>query len=173
MKGFDTHLLRLQPPSPPSLSNGFLPQRQSVNNLKVPNFRPRSPSMLKVFSSSTASRAHHHLSPAIRPGASSVESPFFKALSHLTGLNRRSTSLGGRRVFFCSDNASDAAAAAAAEAEAKAAESDSDGADAKSSSAIVPTNPRPEDCLTVSSNCIQTQLNLYKGCSFMDGWLFN
>ncbi|CAN7004119.1 unnamed protein product [Brassica oleracea var. botrytis] len=152
MKGFETHLLRLQPPSPSSLSNGFLPQRQGVNNLKVPTFRPRSPSspsMLKLFSSSTASRAHHHLSPAIRPGASSVDSPFFKALSHLTGLNRRSTSLGGRRVFFCSDNASDAAAAAAAEAEAKAAESDSDGADAKSSSAIVPTNPRPEDCLTV------------------------
>ncbi|CAN7125490.1 unnamed protein product [Brassica rapa subsp. narinosa] len=153
MKGFETHLLRLQPSSPPpSLSNGFLPQRQGVTNLKVPNFRlrsPSSPSMLKLFSSSTASRAHHHLSPAIRPGASSVESPFFKALSHLTGLNRRSTSLGGRRVFFCSDNASDAAAAAAAEAEAKAAESDSDGADAKSSSAIVPTNPRPEDCLTV------------------------
>ncbi|KAF3535177.1 hypothetical protein F2Q69_00024929 [Brassica cretica] len=150
MKGFETHLLRLQPPSPSpsSLSNGFLPQREGVNNLKVPTFRPRSPSspsMLKLFSSSTASRAHHHLSPAIRPGASSVDSPFFKALSHLTGLNRRSTSLGGRRVFFCSDNASDAAA----EAEAKAAESDSDGADAKSSSAIVPTNPRPEDCLTV------------------------
>ncbi|CAF1920919.1 lon protease homolog 1, mitochondrial [Brassica napus] len=149
MKGFDpTHHLRLQPSSPSSLSNGFLPQRQGVNNLKSVNFRPRSPSMLKLFSSSTVSRAHH-LTPAIRPGASSVESPLFKALSHLTGLNRRSTSLGGRRVFFCSDNASDVAAAAAAEAEAKAAESDSDGADSKSSSAIVPTNPRPEDCLTV------------------------
>lgn len=159
MKGFETHLLPLLQPPPssfsPELSNGYLPQRQGVNNLKSANFHPRSsPSMLKLFSSSAASRAHH-LTPAIRTGASSVESPLLKALSHFTGLNRRSNSLGGggRRVFFCSDNASDAAAA---EAEAKAAESDSDGSESKSSSAIVPTNPRPEDCLTVSTfNCIK------------------
>ncbi|ESQ32202.1 hypothetical protein EUTSA_v10003617mg [Eutrema salsugineum] len=103
--------------------------------------------MLKLFSS-TGSRAHH-LTPAIRVGSRSVDSPLFKALSQLTGLNRRSTSLG-HRAFFCSeptDAASDSEAAA--EAEAKAAESDSDGSDSKSSSAIVPTNPRPEDCLTV------------------------
>ncbi|CAA7017160.1 unnamed protein product [Microthlaspi erraticum] len=150
MKGFDTNL-RLQASSSPPLefSNGFLPKRQGVINLNFRNCYPRSSShtMLKLFSS-TASRAHH-LTPAIRAGSRSVESPLFKALSQLTGLNRRSTSLG-QRVFFCSeptDGAPDAEAAA--EAEAKAAESDSEGADSKSSSAIVPTNPRPEDCLTV------------------------
>ncbi|KAF8105449.1 hypothetical protein N665_0157s0037 [Sinapis alba] len=142
MKGFDTNL-RLQ--ASPRLLNGFLPKR--LSNL---NFRSSSSSsssaMLKLFSSS-ASRVHH-LTPAIRAGPRSVDSPLFKALSQLTGLNRRSTSLG-HRVFFCSDSASDAEAAAAAEAEAKVAESDAEGSDSKSSSEIVPTNPRPEDCLTV------------------------
>ncbi|EOA19716.1 hypothetical protein CARUB_v10003733mg [Capsella rubella] len=99
--------------------------------------------MLKLFTSS-ASRVHH-LTPAIRVGSSSVESPLFKALSQLTGWNRRSASLG-QRVFFCSEPTD---GEAAAEAEAKAVESDSEGSDSKSSSAIVPTNPRPEDCLTV------------------------
>ncbi|CAN8255782.1 unnamed protein product [Cochlearia groenlandica] len=101
--------------------------------------------MLKLFSSS-ASRAHR-LTPAIRVGSGPVESPLFKALSQLTGLNRRSASLG-QRVFFCTDptDVASVADAAADEAEAKAAESDSD---SKSSSAIVATNPRPEDCLTV------------------------
>ncbi|KAJ4900645.1 Lon protease-like protein 1 [Raphanus sativus] len=144
MKGFDTNL-RLQP----QLSNGFLPNRLSIvvsNNL---NFRSysSSPAMLKLFSPSSASRIHH-LTPSIRAAAGpprSVDSPLFKALSQLTGLNRRSSSLG-HRVFFCSDSASDAEAAAAEAAEAKAAEYDAEGAD---SSAIVSTNPRPEDCLTV------------------------
>ncbi|CAH8374107.1 unnamed protein product [Eruca vesicaria subsp. sativa] len=140
MKGFDTNL-RLQPS--PQLSNAFLPKKLTLTN---PNFRSSSsPPMLKLFSSS-ASRAHHHLTPAIRPGTRSVDSPLFKALSQFTGLNRRSSSLG-HRVFFCSDSASDAEAVA--EAEAKVAEAESEGSDSKSSSAIVSTNPRPEDCLTV------------------------
>lgn len=147
MKGFDTNL-RLQPS--PQLTNGFLPKRLSVEVTNNLDFRSSSssPSMLKLFSSS-ASRVHH-LTPAIRAGAGprSVESPLLKALSQLTGLNRRSNSLG-HRVFFCSDSASDAESAA--EAEAKVAESDAEGSDSKSSSAIVSTNPRPEDCLTVSS----------------------
>ncbi|CAH2044504.1 unnamed protein product [Thlaspi arvense] len=151
MKGFDTTNLRLQASSlSPEFFNGFLPKSQAgVNNLNFRNCHHRSSSaaMLKLFSS-TASRVHH-LTPAIRVGSRSVESPLFKALSQLTGLNRRSTSLG-HRVFFCSeptDGASDSEAAA--EVEAKAAGSDSEGSDSKSSSAIVPTNPRPEDCLTV------------------------
>lgn len=174
MKGFDTNL-RLQP----QLSNGFLPNRLSIvvsNNL---NFRSysSSPAMLKLFSPSSASRIHH-LTPSIRAAAGpprSVDSPLFKALSQLTGLNRRSSSLG-HRVFFCSDSASDAEAAAAEAAEAKAAEYDAEGAD---SSAIVSTNPRPEDCLTVSS--ISTQSfsffffggvllfpgKMHKGCDFI------
>uniref|UniRef100_M4D0C6 Lon protease homolog, mitochondrial n=2 Tax=Brassica campestris TaxID=3711 RepID=M4D0C6_BRACM len=93
--------------------------------------------MLKLFSSRV-----HHLTPAIRPGPRAVDSPLFKALSQLTGLNRRSSSLG-HRVFFCSDSASDAEAAA------EVAEAEAEVADSKSSSAIVSTNPRPEDCLTV------------------------
>ncbi|KAL1212769.1 Lon protease-like protein [Cardamine amara subsp. amara] len=144
MKGFDTNL-RLQASSSPSLqfSNGFLPKRLDFINLQFRNSYPRSfsPTMLKLLSSS-ASRVHH-LTPAIRLGSAQVESPLFKALSQLTGWNRRSASLG-HRAFFCSEPTD-----GAAEAEAKAAESDSEGSDSKSSSAIVPTNPRPEDCLTV------------------------
>ncbi|KAG7556627.1 ATPase AAA-type core [Arabidopsis suecica] len=99
--------------------------------------------MLKLFTSS-ASRVQH-LTPAIRVGSSPVESPLFKALSQITGWNRRSGSLG-HRAFFCSEPTD---GEAAAEVEAKAVESDSEGSDSKSSSAIVSTNPRPEDCLTV------------------------
>lgn len=144
MKGFDTNL-RLQASSP-EFSNGFLPKRQNFINLNLRNCYPRSfsPTMLKLFTSS-ASRVHH-LTPAIRVGSSPVESPLFKALSQLTGWNRRSASLG-HRAFFCSEPTD---GEAAVEAEAKAVESDSEGSDSKSSSAIVPTNPRPEDCLTVS-----------------------
>lgn len=144
MKGLDTNL-RLQ--ASPQLSNVFLPKRLTlVRNL---NFRSSSsssssPAMLKLFSSRV-----HHLTPAIRPGPrSSVDSPLFKALSQLTGLNRRSSSLG-HRVFFCSDSASEAEAAA------EVAEAEAEVADSKSSSAIVSTNPKPEDCLTVSSICTQ------------------
>ncbi|KAJ0248486.1 Lon protease 1 [Hirschfeldia incana] len=147
MKGFDTNL-RLQPLFSPQLSNGFLPKRlTNLNFRSSSSSSSSSPAMLKLFSSSSASRVHH-LTPAIRAGPRSVESPLFKALSQLTGLNQRSTTSLGHRVFFCSDSASEAEAAAA-EAEAKVAESDAEGADSNSSSAIVSTNPRPEDCLTV------------------------
>ncbi|XP_010455047.2 PREDICTED: lon protease homolog 1, mitochondrial-like isoform X2 [Camelina sativa] len=145
MKGFDSNL-RLQASSSPEFSNGFLPKRQNFINLNLRNcyHRSFSPTMLKLFTSS-ASRVHH-LTPAIRVGSTSpVESPLFKALSQLTGWNRRSASLG-QRAFFCSEPTD---GEAAAEAEAKAVESDSEGSDSKSSSAIVPTSPRPEDCLTV------------------------
>lgn len=143
MKGLDTNL-RLQ--ASPQLSNVFLPKRLTlVRNLNFRSSSSSSPAMLKLFSSRV-----HHLTPAIRPGPrSSVDSPLFKALSQLTGLNRRSSSLG-HRVFFCSDSASEAEAAAAEVAEAEA-----EVADSKSSSAIVSTNPKPEDCLTVSSICTQ------------------
>lgn len=146
MKGFDTNL-RLQASSR-EFSNGFLHKRQNFINLNLRNcYHPRSsfsPTMLKLFTSS-ASRVQH-LTPAIRVGSSPVESPLFKALSQITGWNRRSGSLG-HRAFFCSEPTD---GEAAAEVEAKAVESDSEGSDSKSSSAIVSTNPRPEDCLTVS-----------------------
>ncbi|CAL9231702.1 unnamed protein product [Arabidopsis halleri] len=145
MKGFDTNL-RLQASSR-EFSNGFLHKRKNFINLNLRNcYYPRSsfsPTMLKLFTSS-ASRVQY-LTPAIRVGSSPVESPLFKALSQITGWNRRSGSLG-HRAFFCSEPTD---GEAAAEVEAKAVESDSEGSDSKSSSAIVSTNPRPEDCLTV------------------------
>ena len=163
MKGLDTNL-RLQ--ASPQLSNVFLPKRLTlVRNLNFRSSSSSSPAMLKLFSSRV-----HHLTPAIRPGPrSSVDSPLFKALSQLTGLNRRSSSLG-HRVFFCSDSASEAEAAAAEVAEAEA-----EVADSKSSSAIVSTNPKPEDCLTVSSICTQrlsfffvlVPWEMRKGCDFI------
>jgi len=157
MKGFDTNL-RLQASSP-EFSNGFLPKRQNFIKLNRRNCYPRSsfsPTMLKLFTSS-ASRVHH-LTPVSRVvGSSPVECPLFKALSQITGWNRRSTSLG-HRAFFCSEPTN---GEAAAEAETKAVESDSEVSDSKSSSAIVPTNPRPEDCLTV---CVTMAF-----CSFLCG----
>ena len=160
MKGFDTNL-RLQ--ASPQLSNVFLPKKLSVTNLNFRSSSSSSPAMLKLFSSRV-----HHLTPAIRPGPRAVESPLFKALSQLTGLNRRSSSLG-HRVFFGSDSASDAEAAA------EVAEAEAEVADSKSSSAIVSTNPRPEDCLTVSSICTQrlgfffvvVPWEMRKGCDFI------
>ncbi|CAM8945961.1 unnamed protein product [Rhodiola kirilowii] len=80
-------------------------------------------------------------SPSLRSDSSS---PILRVFGSFVGLNgRRSPSLGGgsSRVFFCTD-ASDGSVAAA-EAEVKAGETESN------SSAIVPTNPKPEDFLTV------------------------
>ncbi|CAM8936780.1 unnamed protein product [Rhodiola kirilowii] len=80
-------------------------------------------------------------SPSLRSDSSS---PILRVFGSFVGLNgRRSPSLGGgsSRVFFCTD-ASDGSGAAA-EAEVKAGETESN------SSAIVPTNPKPEDFLTV------------------------
>ncbi|KAL9682647.1 hypothetical protein QQ045_014449 [Rhodiola kirilowii] len=80
-------------------------------------------------------------SPSLRSDSSS---PILRVFGSFVGLNgRRSPSLGGgsSRVFFCTD-ASDGSGAVA-EAEVKAGETESN------SSAIVPTNPKPEDFLTV------------------------
>ena len=54
-----------------------------------------------------------------------------------------------RRVFYCSES-SESEADSVAEAEAKAGEEEAKEADSKTAGAIVPTKPRPEDCLTVS-----------------------
>ncbi|KAM6578650.1 hypothetical protein CsatB_030487 [Cannabis sativa] len=99
--------------------------------------------MLKLLSSSSSlhNRVNSLAPTSIRTGSSA---PFLRVLSSLTGLAGRNRNLGCR-VFFCSD-ASDGSEPPVAEAEVKEAES---GAEAKPSSAIVSTNPRPEDYLTV------------------------
>lgn len=87
----------------------------------------------------------HSLGPnlGLRPGPTELSSPFLRVLGSLTGLTRPNSS---RRAFFCSD-ASDGSDQVV-EVEAKKAGTDGE-AESKSSSAIVPTNPRPEDYLTV------------------------
>ena len=57
----------------------------------------------------------------------------------------------GHRAFFCSDSDSSGDGSdRVVHVDSKAVESEGEEAESKSSSAIVPTNPRPEDYLTVS-----------------------
>ncbi|KAJ1292513.1 hypothetical protein BS78_02G397200 [Paspalum vaginatum] len=86
--------------------------------------------------------------PAVA-AADELRSPLLRVFGTLRG--GRGSVLLGRRARFCSNSSSDSEAAAAAEAEAKAedaavAEGEADG---KASSAIVPTNPQLDDCLSV------------------------
>lgn len=72
-----------------------------------------------------------------------------QALNRLMGLPRRNNPSNlGFRASFCSDSSDGSTPEAVVEVEVRAAESESEGADSKSS-AIVSTNPRPEDYLTV------------------------
>ena len=100
--------------------------------------------MLKLLSSS--SNLHNRInafSPvAIRSGSAESAAPILRALSSLTSLNR--SRIG--RVFFCSD-AKDGSEPATEADPPKEVESGSE----SKSSAIVSTNPRPEDYLTVCS----------------------
>lgn len=100
--------------------------------------------MLKVVNSSCFRTRLHNLAPSLRPATES-ESPLARVLGSLRGLGGRSTRLTGRA--FCSD-ASDVPEPVA-EIEAKAGEVGAEDAESKSSSAIISTNPRPEDYLTV------------------------
>ncbi|GAV85104.1 AAA domain-containing protein/LON domain-containing protein/Lon_C domain-containing protein [Cephalotus follicularis] len=107
--------------------------------------------MLKLLSTaSTSTRVHCALAvPVLRVNTeSSVASPWLKALSQLTGFNRGNKNPSFvKRAWLCTDSGD--GSGSVVELEVKAAESDSEGSDPKSSSAIVPTNPRPEDYLTV------------------------
>ncbi|KAK1581125.1 hypothetical protein Q3G72_003345 [Acer saccharum] len=112
----------------------------------------RNSSMLKLLSSSSSAaaycRAQALAAATLRTASESESSPFFKALSELTGLNRRNRSLAHRR-FFCSDSSGDGGNEGTrieVDLAGKAAESDA--AETKSSSAMS-TNPRPEDYLMV------------------------
>ncbi|KAL5198551.1 hypothetical protein ABZP36_002063 [Zizania latifolia] len=78
--------------------------------------------------------------------AEEVRSPLLRVLGALRG-GRVSTL--GRRARFCSNSSGSDSEAAAAEAKAEDAVATEGEADGKTSSAIVPTSPRPEDYLTV------------------------
>lgn len=101
--------------------------------------------MLKVVNSSCFRSRFHSLAPSLRPAAES-ESPLVRVLGSLRGLGGRNTRLSGR-AFFCSD-ASDGSQPVV-EIDAKVEEAGAEDAESKSTSAIIPTNPRPEDYMTV------------------------
>lgn len=110
--------------------------------------------MLKLLSSSSSclQAGAHGLGPklGLRPGPSEMASPLLRVLSSLTGRNRHNLA---RRAFFCSD-ASDGSDQVV-EVDAKATGTEGEGeAEAKASSAIVSTNPRPEDYLTVGYSLV-------------------
>ncbi|KAM1877883.1 hypothetical protein ACFX14_039933 [Malus domestica] len=99
--------------------------------------------MLKLLSSSSPclqGRVH-----SLRPGpASELASPVLQVLGSLAGLTRQNCPASARRAFFCSNSGD--VSDQVREVEFKAAGNE---ADSKSSSAIVSTNPRPKDYLTV------------------------
>uniref|UniRef100_A0A7N0USP7 Lon protease homolog n=1 Tax=Kalanchoe fedtschenkoi TaxID=63787 RepID=A0A7N0USP7_KALFE len=102
--------------------------------------------MLKLISApSLRARAHAAAaSPSLR---SDSTSPVLRMLGSVLKRRRCPSVDGGiSRVFFCSD-ASDGSGTAA-EAEVKVVEADAGGTESNSA-AIVPTNPKPEDFLTV------------------------
>ncbi|XP_078159741.1 lon protease homolog, mitochondrial-like [Carex rostrata] len=103
--------------------------------------------MLRVLTStSLQSRLRHiPLKQCTNCGESVSSSPLLRVLSSLRSNNGRETGNNWRRVFYCSES-SENEADSVAEAEAKAGEEE---ADSKTAGAIVPTKPRPEDCLTV------------------------
>lgn len=114
--------------------------------------------MLKLISSSGIQGRIHRLSPsslpALRPTIESTPS-LLKVLSSLRRLSLSNPNLGGR-VFFCSDTSD--GSDHGVEAQVKEAEASADELDSKPASAIVPTNPRPEDYLTVSFGVFARQL---------------
>ncbi|KAF5746703.1 hypothetical protein HS088_TW06G00876 [Tripterygium wilfordii] len=110
--------------------------------------------MLTLLSSSCAlqSRAHCLGQPAtalrVASDSSVGASPWLKVLSSITGFSRRSSNLD-RRALFCSDSSDGGSGEPVVEVEVKAPETEGEGSGGRSSYAIVPTNPRPEDYLTV------------------------
>ncbi|KAF5739986.1 lon protease 1 mitochondrial [Tripterygium wilfordii] len=136
------------------LKHPKLALKQPFQSQFCPSKSANSPSMLKLLSSSSAlqSRAQCLAQPAtalrVVSDSAAGASPFFKVLNSITGFSRRSSKLD-RRAFFCSDSSDGGSGEPVVEVEVKAPETEGEGADGRSSSAIVPTNPRPEDYLTV------------------------
>ncbi|XP_044483406.1 lon protease homolog 1, mitochondrial-like [Mangifera indica] len=108
--------------------------------------------MLKLLSSTAASCRQTHAFATVTAlrNKPSSSSPFLDALSQITGLTSRRSRTVTYRRFFCSDSSGDGGEdGSLVEVELKHAKTDSEESDSKSSSAIVSTNPRPEDYLTV------------------------
>ncbi|KAJ6354217.1 hypothetical protein OIU76_003126 [Salix suchowensis] len=113
--------------------------------------------MLKLLSSTSRQIQTHLTPPCLRFTTESHPSSFLKLLCSLTGLihgNHKSLSFY-RRAFFCSGSSSgdggDGGGFVEVEVRSGASEIGAEGgaADASYSSAIVPSNPRPEDYLMV------------------------
>lgn len=110
--------------------------------------------MLKVLA--TSCRSHATFGTQLRRQLHAGE-PASPLLRVLQGQNRRSPYLFRR--FFCSDSSDGSDPVDAAGLEAKRVDAGEEEAESKSSSAIVPTIVRPEDCLTVSY--FRNLLNLF------------
>jgi Lon-like ATP-dependent protease len=114
--------------------------------------------MLKLLSSTSRQIQTHLTSPCLRVTTESQPSSFVNSLSSLTGLTQRNhkSLCFYQRAFFCSGSSSGDGGDGGGfvEVEVRSGASDTEAevgaADASNSSAIVPTNPRPEDYLTVS-----------------------
>lgn len=100
--------------------------------------------MLRVLkTTSFQSRLRHiPLTQCTSCGENVSSSPLLRVLSSLRSSNGWGRGTNWRRAFYCSES-SENDGDSVAEAEAKE-------ADSKTAGAIVPTKPRPEDCLTVS-----------------------
>ncbi|KAK9291560.1 hypothetical protein L1049_019508 [Liquidambar formosana] len=105
--------------------------------------------MLKLLSSTCLQSRFQNLTttlpPTLRHGGTESSAPLLRVLNSLRGLSRKNPNLC-RRAFFCSDSTD--GSEPVVEAAGKALEVEGEEADSKASSAIVPTNPRPEDYLT-------------------------
>lgn len=110
--------------------------------------------MLKLLSSSSSclQAGAHGLGPklGLRPGPAEMASPLLRVLSSLTGRNRPNMA---RRAFFCSDASDGSDQVVEVEAKSTGTEGECE-AEGKASSAIVSTNPRPEDYLTVGYSLV-------------------
>jgi len=111
--------------------------------------------MLKLLSSTSRQIQTHLTSPCLRVTTESQPSSFLNSLSSLTGLaqrNHKSLSFYQRAFFFSGSSSGDGGGFAEVEVRSGASETEAEvgAAEASDSSAIVPTNPRPEDYLTVS-----------------------
>ncbi|XP_042511197.1 lon protease homolog, mitochondrial-like isoform X2 [Macadamia integrifolia] len=109
--------------------------------------------MLKVLSASYLQGRLQNLSAKLPANFSYGEpkTPLLRVLGSLRSSNSRYPNLC-KRVFFCSDSGDGSNPVVEAEAkpaETEAAAESAEEVDSKASSAIVPTNPRPEDYLTV------------------------
>jgi ATP-dependent Lon protease len=101
--------------------------------------------MLRVFTSaSLQSRLRHiPLGKCTNCGEKVSSSPLLRVLSSLRSSNGQERGTNWRRAFYCSESSENDGDSVAKAEEAKEVES-------KTAGAIVPTNPRPEDYLTVS-----------------------